>query len=304
MNRKENHNEEIRATRVGGFGGSDAAMVLEIAERIATGQPLTTTQKHRILQLKGLETRPEFDRPEIQAGRAFEEKVAESLVTIGWDRETFLTPKPNTSMAVCKNFRVFAHADFWNPQTNTVTECKWSRKFSHEGLEKKYAAQLQWYYMLGADAVCLTSDTYDGLRTTDVARDDMMVELLKRSLETIDEKFSTLDLTITEKSCCELPPAIHALTAEIETMTEVIARQEEELKAKKAELLSYMESSELTKVWSDTASFTYTSPSSSVGFDAKKFEKEHPDLFAAYRTKITKKSGFLTVKINKQSLLK
>lgn len=298
--KKKDHKEEIRATRVGGFGGSDAAMVLEIADRINSGQPLTTKQKHRILQLKGLESRPEFDSPEIQAGRSFEDNVAESLVAIGWDRETFLTPKPNTSMAIRKNFKVFAHADFYNPNTNTVTECKWSRKFSHEGLEKKYAAQLQWYYLLGADAVCLTSDTADGFRTTDVARDDMMVESLKMSLETIDGKFSTLDLTITEKSCCELPPAIHALTAEIETMTEVIARQEEKLKAKKAELLSYMEISELTKVWSDTASFTYTSPSSSVGFDAKKFEKDHPDLFSSYRTKLTKKAGYITVKINKK----
>lgn len=298
--KKENHNEEIRSTRVGGFGGSDAAMVLEIADRINSGQQLTTTQKHRILQLKGLEARPEFDSPVIQAGRSFEDKVAESLVSIGWDRETFLAPEHNTSIAVRKNFKVFAHADFYNPNTNTVTECKWSRKFSHEGLEKNYAAQLQWYYLLGADAVCLTSDTYDGLRTTDVARDDMMVELLKRSLETIDDAFPTLDLTITEKSCCELPPAIHALIAEIENMTEVIARQEEELKAKKAVLLSYMESSELTKVWSDTASFTYTSPSSFVGFDAKKFEKDHPDLFASYRTKLTKKAGYITVKINKK----
>lgn len=298
--KKKDHKEEIRATRVGGFGGSDAAMVLEIADRINSGQPLTTTQKHRILQLKGLESRPEFDSPEIQAGRSFEDNVAESLVAIGWDRETFLTPKPNTSMAIRKNFKVFAHADFYNPNTNTVTECKWSRKFSHEGLEKKYAAQLQWYYLLGADAVCLTSDTADGFRTTDVARDDMMVESLKMSLETIDGKFSTLDLTITEKSCCELPPAINALFADVETMTEVIARQEEELNAKKAELLSYMEISELTKVWSDTASFTYTSPSSSVGFDAKKFEKDHPDLFASYRTKLTKKAGYITVKINKK----
>lgn len=300
MNIKNNHDEEIRATRVGGFGGSDAAMVLEIADRINSGQPLTTTQKHRILQLKGLESRPEFDSPEIQAGRAFEEKVAESLVTIGWDRETFLTPKPNTSMAVRKNFRVFAHADFWNQRTNTVTECKWSRKFSHDGLEKKYQAQLQWYYMLGADAVCLTSDTADGLRTTDVARDDMMVEQLIASVETIDDAFKTLDLAITEKSCCELPPSIQSLAAEIENLTELIARQDEELKAKKTELIAYMERDDLNKVWSDTASFTYTSPSSSIGFDAKKFEKDHPDLFASYRTKLTKKAGYITVKINKK----
>ena len=297
--KKINHSEEIKTTRVGGFGGSDAAMVLEISERISTGQQLTTTQKHRLLQLKGLETPPEFDSPEIQAGRAFEDEVANRLKKEDWDRETFLQPLPNTTMAVRKNFRVFAHADFYNPKTNTVTECKWSRKFNHDGLKKQYAAQLQWYYMLGADAVCLCSDTADGRKTTDVMRDDKMVELLKMSLETIDEAFPNIDLTIREKSCDELPPTVAKLIAEIETITKTMALEEEMLKTKKAELLTYMDGNDLTKVWSGTASISYTAPSSSVGFDAKKFEADHADLFAAYRTKITKKAGYLTVKINK-----
>ena len=295
-----NHNEEIKATRVGGFGGSDAAMVLAMAERIRECQPLTTAQKHRILQLKGLETRPDFDSPEIQAGRAFEDEVAKELEAARWDRETFLSPNPNTTMAVRQHFKVFAHADFYNPKTNTVTECKWSRKFNHDGLKKQYAAQLQWYYMLGADAVCLCSDTADGRKTTDVMRDDKMVELLKMSLETIDKAFPELDLTINEKGVGELPPTVAALIEDIEIMTKLMAQDEETLKAKKAELLAYMDGNSLNKVWTDTASVTYTAPSSSVGFDTKKFEKDHPDMFAAYRTKITKKSGYLTVKINKE----
>ena len=295
-----NHNEEIRATRVGGFGGSDAAMVLAMAERIREGQPLTTAQKHRMLQLKGLETRPDFDSPEIQAGRAFEDAVAKELEAAGWDRETYMQPNPNSTTAVRQHFKVFAHADFWNPKTNTVTECKWSRKFNHDGLEEQYQAQLQWYYMLGADAVCLCSDTADGRKTTDVMRDDMMVEMLKVSLEIIDEAFPALDLTINEKGVGELPPTVAALIKDIETMTKLMAQDEETLKAKKAELLAYMDGNDLTKVWSNTASVSYIAPSSSLGFDAKKFEKDHPDMFAAYRTKITKKSGYLTVKINKE----
>ena len=297
--KKINHIEEIKATRVGGFGGSDAAMVLAMAERIREGQPLTTAQKHRMLQLKGMETRPDFDSPEIQAGRAFEDEVAKSLEAMGWDRETYMTPNPNSSQAVRQHFKVFAHADFYNPVTNTVTECKWSRKFSHAGLEKQYQAQLQWYYMLGADAVCLTSDTADGRKTTDVMRDDKMVELLKMSLETIDEAFPDLDLTINEKGYEELPPEIAALMEAIEALKNTQARIEESLKANQADLLAYMEREGLNKVWTATASMTYTAPSSSIGFDAKKFEKEHPDLFATYRTKITKKSGYLTIKINK-----
>lgn len=297
--KKENHVEEIKATRVGGFGGSDAAMVLAMAERIASGEPLTTAQKHRMLQLKGLETRPDFDSPEIQAGRAFEDEVAKQLEALGWDRETYMQPNPNSSPAVRQHFKVFAHADFWNPVTNTVTECKWSRKFSHEGLEKQYAAQLQWYYMLGADAVCLTSDTADGRKTTDVARDLAAVGAMAAALEIIDEAFNTLDLTINERGYDELPPEIAALVENIEKLKADAALIDERLKANQSDLIAYMEREGLNKVWTSTASMTYTAPSSSIGFDAKKFEKDYPDLFAAYRTKITKKSGYLTVKINK-----
>ena len=297
--KKENHVEEIKATRVGGFGGSDAAMVLAMAERIASGEPLTTAQKHRMLQLKGLETRPDFDSPEIQAGRAFEDEVAKQLEALGWDRETYMQPNPNSSPAVRQHFKVFAHADFHNPVTNTVTECKWSRKYSHEGLEKQYAAQLQWYYMLGADAVCLTSDTADGRKTTDVPRDFAAVGALAAALEIIDEAFTRLDLTINEKGCDELPPEIAALLENIEKLKADAALIDERLKANQSDLLAYMESEKLNKVWTATASMTYTAPSSSIGFDAKKFEKDHPDLFAAYRTKITKKSGYLTIKITK-----
>lgn len=294
-----NHNEEIRATRVGGFGGSDAAMVLAMAERINAGQPLTTAQKHRILQLKGLETRPDFDSPEIQAGRAFEDVVAKELEKVGWEREAYTQPNPNTPIAVLRHFKVFAHADFWNPVTNTVTECKWSRKFNHDGLEKQYQAQLQWYYMLGADAVCLCSDTADGRKTTDVARDAEAVEELTAALEVIDKAFPALDLTINEKGCDELPPTVAMLLNEIDEFKTTLTLVEEGLKTKQAVLMSYMERENLTKVWNDFISVTYTAPSSSLGFDAKKFEKDHADLFAAYRTKITKKAGYLTVKINK-----
>lgn len=297
--KKSNHVEEIKATRVGGFGGSDAAMVLAMAERIAASEPLTTAQKHRLLQLKGMETRPDFDSPEIQAGRDFEDEVAKTLEPMGWDRETYMQPNPNSSPAVRQHFKIFAHADFWNPLTNTVTECKWSRKFSHDGLQKQYQAQLQWYYMLGADAVCLTTDTADGKKTTDVLRDDKMVESLKMSLETIDEAFPALDLAIHERGCDELPPEIAALIEDIEARKRTLVQVEERLKEAQSDLLAYMEREGLNKVWTATASMTYTAPSSSIGFDAKKFEKDHPDMFAAYRTKITKKSGYLTIKINK-----
>ena len=175
--KKENHEQEIRTTRVGGFGGSDAAMLVAIAEHIASGQPLTTTQKHRIRVAKGLETPPpQFTSPEIEAGRAFENEVAAEIESKGWSREQLLYLRPN-SMRVPVNFKVFAHADFFrfyvkSLASNMVKECKWSRKFDHKGLEKEYRWQLQWYYMLGADGVSLVSDTADGRAVSDIKRND------------------------------------------------------------------------------------------------------------------------------------
>lgn len=297
--KKENHEQEIRNTRVGGFGGSDAAILVAIAEKIKSGQPLTTTQKHRIRVAKGIETSPPpFTSPEIEAGRALENEVAAEIESKGWTREVYCSPKPN-QMNEPVNFKIFAHADFMALDSDWVKECKWSRKFDHKGLEKEYRWQLQWYYMLGAYGVSLVSDTADGRKVGDIKRNDKDVETLRNAVAVLDAAWDKLELTITEKSCDELPPKVAALVAEIETITKTMAQEEEMLNAMKAELLTYMDGNDLNSVWSDTASVTYTAPSSSVAFDVKKFEKDHADLFAAYRTKLTKKAGYLTVKINK-----
>ena len=297
--KKENHNEEIRATRVGGFGGSDAAMVLAMADRIKQNQPLTTSQKHRLLQIKGMEECPTFDSPEIQAGRTFEDNVAAVLVPQGWDRETYLTPQPNSSPYVREHFRVFAHADFWNPVTNTVIEAKWSRKWTAEELKKVYMPQLQWYYMLGVDAVRLTCDTEEGCSTMDIARDDAMIASLENALETIDEAYYDINLHIEDLDDGELPPDMLGIKNEIAIIKRRMQEDDERLKNLNAELMHWMEDQQISKIYGEDCIVIYTMPSTSVSFDAKKFEKDHPDTYAEYRTKITKKSGYLTVKIDK-----
>lgn len=296
---KENHEHEIRATRVGGFGGSDAAMVLAMAERIKNNQHLTTSQKHRLLQLKGIEKCPTFDSPEIRAGRTFEDNVAAVLVPQGWERETYLTPQPNSSGAVREHFRVFAHADFWSPVTNTVIEAKWSRKWTAEELKKVHMPQLQWYYMLGATAVRLTCDTEEGCSTMDIARDEEMVASIEDALETIDEAYYDINLHIEDIDDGELPPEVLGIKNEIAIIKRRMAEDDERLKELTSELMHWMEEHQISKVYGEDCIVIYTMPSTSVSFDAKEFEKDHPDTYAEYRTKITKKSGYLTVKINK-----
>lgn len=289
--KKENHNEEIRATRVGGFGGSDAATVLAIAERINNNLPLTTTQKHRLLQLKGLEECPTFDSPEIQAGRDFEDRLAEVLCPRGWDRETLIKGAKHT------HFRVFAHADFCDKNANAVVEAKWSRKKDINGLLATYMPQLQWYYTLGVSDVTLMCDTEDGQHTVAVERDEEMIAAIYAALDTIDGLFDNLDLTIDEADDSQLPPDVLAIKNEIAIIKRRMAADDVRLKELNSELIHWMEGNEIWKVSGGDCTVTYVLPSVTTGFDAKKFEAEHPDVYAQYKTKVTKKSAYLTIKV-------
>ena len=288
---KENHNEEIRVTRVGGFGGSDADTVLKIADRINNNLPLTTSQKHRLLQLKGLEELPSYDSPEIQAGRDFEDRLSEILCPRGWDRETMLNG------ARRNHFRVFAHADFYDRTSNAVVEAKWSRKKDVNGLLDTYMPQLQWYYTLGVDDVTLMCDTEDGNHTVTVERDNKMIDAIYDALDTIDNVFDDLDLTIDEADDSQLPPDVLCIKNEIAIIKRRMAADDARLKELNGELMHWMESSEIWKVSGEDCTVTYVLPSVTTGFDSKRFESEHPDLYMQYKTKIAKKSAYLTIKI-------
>ena len=61
--------------------------------------------------------------------------------------------------------------------------------------------------------------------------------------------------------------------------------------------MHWMEGNEIWKVSGGDCTVTYTLPSVVTSFDAKRFEAEHPDVYAQYKTKVTKKSAYLTIKI-------
>lgn len=300
--KKENHNEEIRATRVGGFGGSDAQLLLDIAERLQGGQPLTTTQKSRIRIAKGIDSpRPNFTTEEIDRGRAFEDEVAARLAAdpgpgYVWDRETFLSSVEVSPV----NFTVFAHADFCDIKKMSVKEAKWSRVHTPDGLAAKYAAQLQWYFMLGAKSVSLVYRCEGGDEAqegcVDICPDRSVIENLKTAVRLLDAQWNTLDLDITEYGEEETAPTV--LEA-IRRLREATARKDEaerEIAALKEELAEAFRTNGATKFYGSYGSVTMTPATESVQFDSKAFAKEHPDLFAAFRTKLVRKSEYITCK--------
>lgn len=290
------HKQAIIDSRRGGFGGSDARTVMEIADRIATGSPLSTTHKHRLLQLLGMETPKEFTTPEMEQGHAFESEVGASIPK-EWHREHELKDGDPERY---EHFRVFAHADFYEPVTSSVKECKWSRKYTAEGLADRYRWQLQWYYMLGCDSVSLCYDTEDGRGCVDIMRDADAVDMLRDALRVIDDRWDTLDLTITEKDETEVAPAINQhlwMIRQLESDKASIQAKIDELRALVGK---YMDETETVKISGSYGVVSYVAPSESVQFDSRKFAKDHADLYNAYRTKLVKKAGYITCKFNEQ----
>ena len=295
--KKENHDQEIRSTRVGGFGGSDAAMVLSIAKAIENGEKLTTTQRHRLNQLKGLEQVPQFCNADTEAGHRFEDEVAETLRD--WTREQIMYDKKGD---LYESFRVFAHADFYLSKTASVKECKWTRSLNLDGLRERYAAQLQWYYMLGANSVSLAycivnaESGEDERGCVDVPRDDEMIEDLRAALRLIDTRFGDLDTEITELDDEEIPDNIRQEILIMRELTAKIKGLEEARDQHRASVQEWMESKKATKAAGWWGSVTYTAASERKDFDKKSFGKDHPDLLAAYSQKVTKKAAYITAK--------
>lgn len=293
-----NHDQEIRATRVGGFGGSDAAMVLSIAKAIEAGEKLTTTQRHRLNQLKGLEQVPQFSNADTEAGHRFEDEVAATL-NESWSRESVIYDERGD---IYENFRTFAHADFYLTNTASVKECKWTRTLNLDGLCERYQPQLQWYYMLGADSVSLAycivnAESGEEERgCVDVPRDDNMIDDLRAALRLIDSRFVEIDTEITEFYNEEIPDNIRQEILIMRELTQKIKGLEEARDQHRASVMEWMELKRATKAAGWWGSVIYTAASERKDFDKKSFGKDHPDLLAAYSQKVTKKAAYITAK--------
>ena len=285
--------KELMSSHAAGFGGSDAAMVLAIAEKINSGQPLTTTQKHRLRVIKGLELpQPSFDSEATKAGHEFEDRVCLYLIQhVGtdWERETKLG-----SECIFDNFQVFAHADFYNQEMNAVKECKWSRKYNAEGLKKEHAPQLQWYYLCGASSVSLCYDTADGSGCVNIPKDGEMVAALIVALSVIDSAWEDLDLNISEFSGGDVPQKAVALVEVLRDLNNKKAVIEAQIEGTRRALLEQMTDANHTKYSGDNWSVSAVAAGITKKFDSKKFAADHADLYAAY-LKDSKRTASLRV---------
>lgn len=295
------HADEIKNTRKGGLGGSDAAILMRIAEGGLAA--LTATDMARLCVMVGKKEQPDFGgNAYTAAGHAFED-FAEKNIPFGaggYEREKVL------SQNLALNFKTFAHADFACPD-GTVLECKYVQQTT-DACAKKYYAQLQWYYVLGAKNVVL----YHGTGSVEpfepaeavlrkIPRDDHAIELLLTGVKLLDEALSGGWLPeLQEKELLENAPEI--VQAAFGQLVDIKAQSkalDERKKQANDVIKEYLEGFGLTGIVAGGETkqqVIYNKAGVTKTFDAAKFLEEHPEFDLPKYWKITNRAASVTFK--------
>ena len=297
------NNEELKRSHANGFGGSDAKMFAKIGTKGI--ESLSTTEKKRILVALGKMEAEDFGgNVYTEAGHLFEDYCANAPYSIanGMEREKYMEAE-----GLARQFKVFAHADFYDEATNAVVECKYSQDETMKVYED-YLPQLQWYYMLGAEKVTL----YHGWGTVlpfdvvcvlpvNVDKDDDFIACIRDGIAELDQAiedgafddYDTTEVTVSDMDE-DAAVACRALGIVIAKMKEAEKLADEH----KATLLAWMEAHGVLNIKGDGFTVSYVSPTTRKTFDAKKAQADFPALKddQYYKTSAVKSSIKITLK--------
>lgn len=310
MEELNKHQMEIENTRVGGFGGSDAAMFLRIAKRGGV-EGLSNTDLYRIAVAMGIKPYAPVPVTEaMQNGHIFEDSYARYLDAQGkpYQREVKLMAKKQP-----KNFKIFAHADFTfdgkvyktNDTFIFVHECKFIADESKtaDDVAETYKAQLQWYYLMGAEYVDLIRGYGDPqhpkMEIFEVDEDENIIDNLKFGIRLLDEAIESGWVSeIEEEFACTMSEKMQNIIADYERLKFEKNAIDEKLDELQKQIVEYMTIGNVAKINATLGTISRTADSVVESFDSKKFEKENPELYKNYIKKSTRK-GSIRYTINK-----
>ena len=302
---------EIENTRVGGFGGSDAALFLRIAKKGGV-EGLSNTDLYRIAVAMGIKPYvPVSPTEAMQNGHIFEDSYEKMLKDSGvnFDREVKL-------VAECqpKNFKIFAHADFiingktYNKPVKKfviVHECKFiaDEEKSADDVAETYKAQLQWYYMLGAEYVDLIrgygNPEYPSTQDLIIDEDEEIINQLKEGIRLLDEAISDGWVPeIEEEYAAAMSEKMQNIIADYERLKFEKNAIDEKLDELQKQIVEYMTIGNVAKINGTLGTISRTADSVVESFDSAKFKKENAELYNKYLKKSTRK-GSIRYTINK-----
>lgn len=298
MERAQAHAQEIKATRVGGLGGSDAAILHKIGQYGLSALSMTD-HKRLAIMLGKIEQSDWSGNEYTNAGHAFEDWSAKY---INGEREVYM------SAELARNFKTFAHADFIDTadNANPVIECKFVQMTTDKVINKYYS-QLQWYYLLGAKKVLLfhgigTAEPFDVEETflRKIERDDAEIDILRNGIRILDEALSNgWSPEVADKIAVQETPGLvqeaFERLEEIKNKKKVLDDMEKD--AKKV-LIEYIKGFGLTSIFvpETKRQVVYVRESEVRTFDVAKFAAEHPELDLSAYYKVTKRAASITFK--------
>ena len=300
INQAQEHAQEIQKTRVGGLGGSDAALILKIG--LNGLGALTATDNKRLAVMCGISEQDNWGGNEYTtAGHLFEDYADRVLpLSKKYQREEYIEKK------FALNFKTFAHADFTDRDEENrlhIIECKFVQDTTAHVMAK-YEAQLQWYYLLGAQFVTLYHATGNPnpfevheAQCVTIERDQQIIDALMNGIKTLDEALSDgWKPEVIDKVAIEDTPLVVRNAFDL---LRIVKAQEAELKAKKDEasaiVKQYIEDfgySGIVQNGDIKHQVIYTRGGTKFTFDTEKFLKDHPefDVPEYYKKTVTKSS--------------
>lgn len=272
----------IAESRVGGLGGSDAKLVLKAGQGLA----FSKTDITRLGVMMGKTPFVGFGgNAATEAGHKFEGYFEQFLkdAKAVYERERELVYQHSLALS----YKVFAHADFAVSKDGelVIYECKYSQVATEEVAEK-YKAQLQWYYLLGADRVVLVHgrgsvEPFDveDVKMMTIEREDDIIDTLRVGLCAVEEYINSEDFNGLEwdeeakaVNADELP--IFGLIEEMVEIKTKIATLETRMKELSEALASYRdETNDYRTINAENVQITYVSASERRSLDAKKVKE-------------------------------
>lgn len=295
----QEHNEEIRNSRVGGLGGSDADILLRVGRNGLSA--LTNTDLKRLAVMTGQAEADNWGgNAYTNAGHEFEDWIKINIVGNSAEREV----KINADLA--RNFKTFAHADFFRPESKLVYECKFVQERDTDKVISRYYAQLQYYYLMGANSVKLIHGTgsaepfnVSDIVVVPVERDDSAIDAILNGISLIDDFVSTFEYTNAGAEVGDLSQELQTLVLNcIQAKTEA-EHYNKIYDEAKAEIEKYMRTNNLSNIDTATHVITIARNTTTRTFDTKKFLQAHAEFDTDEFYKVSEKKGAFSIKARK-----
>jgi len=299
---------EIKKTRIGGLGSSDARMVAKIAKNGC----LSDSDRQRIAIMLGIEEKPEFSTTATEYGNYIEDRVFE-IIKQKYPNAVSNPFYQSEELSEKYGFGIFNHIDY---EVEIKDKLIWiENKATKKTLDEcyfEYQLQLSWHNMLlrekaqklGKKPVLLFSHyfvdeyseyfidknyTIKSVFTPESTVFEKGFEIISESIK--DFKYDKRETLYADN----LPVSLQDKLFNIAECFKRITESEKQIENFKEKMLVLMSNSNVKSIQNDFFRINLINESITSNFDKKLFETENPELAKKY-TRQSKRKAFITIK--------